>query len=334
MSYVVMSPPQVVVVVACAAAVCRPTAQISPFGPSRAAPAANRRPSRPIGQAITTCGSPARTARRNVVASAAVTSRRGAPGASVDDQRPQLRARERRPDQLAEQTAVAGRRLGVRHPRSGDQPPSRNRAWKDPQPAGGLPGSRSRSSRGTRGAGSRKSASRRPSRRPASPAAARRAVRVPPRHRPEERRPRGARRAGCGRARERAPVRSARASATAPGVAAAECRCDHAGRVSLVGDSRHAGEACVEDDRLVRDRFAHQGFAVDQHERSVRCGRWSAVAPPLRGASARRHSPGSSENSVLSTRPPSGRGIERTTPSRLKPARSTTRSDALFPTFT
>lgn len=46
------------------------------------------------------------------------------------------------------------------------------------------------------------------------------------------------------------------------------------------------------------------------------------------------YSPGSSEKSVLSTRRPSGTGSERTTPSRVNPARSSTRSDGVLPTFT
>ena len=55
------------------------------------------------------------------------------------------------------------------------------------------------------------------------------------------------------------------------------------------------------------------------------------VPPPRRVLG---HSPGSSENSVLSTRRPSGFGIERTTPSRVNPARSRTRSEAVLPTLT
>jgi putative flavoprotein involved in K+ transport len=53
-----------------------------------------------------------------------------------------------------------------------------------------------------------------------------------------------------------------------------------------------------------------------------------------RGRPGDCHSPGRSEKSVLSTRRPSGFGIDRTRPSRVKPARSSTRSEATLPTLT
>jgi hypothetical protein len=46
------------------------------------------------------------------------------------------------------------------------------------------------------------------------------------------------------------------------------------------------------------------------------------------------HSPGRREKRVMSDRPPHRRGRERITPSRMNPARSSTRSDAVFPTKT
>ena len=74
----------------------------------------------------------------------------------------------------------------------------------------------------------------------------------------------------------------------------------------------------------------------------LRRARWAPCAlprttdasPACYAAAAWRCSPGRSENSVLSTRRPSGTGSDRTTPSRVYPARSRTPSDARLPTFT
>ena len=80
--------------------------------------------------------------------------------------------------------------------------------------------------------------------------------------------------------------------------------------------------------RGVDEEVGHVPVARPRAEGSQRGG---PLVPAPRRVLA--HSPGSSENSVLSTRRPSGFGIDRTTPSRLNPARSRTRSEAVFPSI-